>query len=489
MGVVLHQTSKNTLIIFLGFLVGGLNVLFLYTHFLEDDYYGLVTFLLSTANILLPLMIFGMQHTIIKFFSSYRSKTDRDNFLITAVFLPILIILPLGFLGSLFYGFIAEILSKENIIIKDYTWLIYFLAIFMGYFEVFYAWSKVRFQSVFGNFIREMFARISISFLLFAVYFKWLNSEEFIYAIVLVYMVRMLIMMVYAFRLYMPDTHQYSKPKDLKEILRFSVYIIMAGSAGTILLEIDKFMIPQLQQIANVAYYAVGVYIASVIAIPSRAMQQIVNPITAKALNRNNMAEVEDLYKKSSVNLLIAGGLLFLLINLNVKDLYFIIDKPEYTVGIAVVLIISVSEMFKLAAGTNSAILTNSKYYKILFYFSLGMAGSVIVLNRIFIERYGINGAALATLIVVVLFNLIKLWYVYKKLQIHPVTKKTWIVVLLIVGMYLVFKHFDLSSIALLNIVLKSVIIVIIYIFLVYKLNISREFNDQINLRFFRKRS
>jgi O-antigen/teichoic acid export membrane protein len=218
-------------------------------------------------------------------------------------------------------------------------------------------------------------------------------------------------------------------------------------------------------------------------------MQQIVNPITAKALNRNNMAEVEDLYKKSSVNLLIAGGLLFLLINLNVKDLYLIIDKPEYTVGIAVVLIISVSEMFKLAAGTNSAILTNSKYYKILFYFSLGMAGSVIVLNRIFIERYGINGAALATLIVVVLFNLIKLWYVYQKLQIHPVTKKTWIVVLLIVGMYLVFKHFDLSSIALLNIVLKSVIIVIIYIFLVYKLNISREFNDQINLRFFRKRS
>jgi O-antigen/teichoic acid export membrane protein len=156
-------------------------------------------------------------------------------------------------------------------------------------------------------------------------------------------------------------------------------------------------------------------------------------------------------------------------------------------VGIAVVLIISVSEMFKLAAGTNSAILTNSKYYKILFYFSLGMAGSVIVLNRIFIEKYGINGAALATLIVVVLFNLIKLWYVYKKLHIHPVTDKTWIVVLLIVGMYLIFNRIDISSIAILNIAMKSVIIAIIYIFLVYKLKISLEFNDQLRKKFFRK--
>ncbi|RUA11556.1 MAG: lipopolysaccharide biosynthesis protein, partial [Flavobacteriia bacterium] len=206
MGVVLHQTSKNTLIIFLGFFVGGINVLFLYTHFLEDDYYGLVTFLLSSANILLPLMVFGMQHTIIKFFSSYKSKINRDNFLITAIFLPILIILPLGFLGSLFYNFITEILSKENIIIKDYTWLIFFLAVFMGYFEVFYAWSKVQFQSVFGNSIRELFARISISFLLFAVYFHWIDNEQFIYAIVWVYFLRMLIMMIYAFRLYMPET-------------------------------------------------------------------------------------------------------------------------------------------------------------------------------------------------------------------------------------------------------------------------------------------
>ncbi|MDO9260620.1 MAG: lipopolysaccharide biosynthesis protein, partial [Flavobacteriaceae bacterium] len=55
MGIVINQSFKNTLILFLGFGIGGVNVLFLFTHFLDKDYYGLITFLLSAANIVLPL--------------------------------------------------------------------------------------------------------------------------------------------------------------------------------------------------------------------------------------------------------------------------------------------------------------------------------------------------------------------------------------------------------------------------------------------------
>ena len=47
MGIVLKQSLKNTFFIYLGFAFGGINTLFLYTRFLEDEYYGLVTFLLS----------------------------------------------------------------------------------------------------------------------------------------------------------------------------------------------------------------------------------------------------------------------------------------------------------------------------------------------------------------------------------------------------------------------------------------------------------
>ena len=148
MGIVFKQSFNNTLILFLGFAIGGLNVLFLYTHFLEAEYFGLITFLLSAANMIMPLLVFGMQHTIIKFFSSYKTKHEQDNFLLTAVFLPMLIIIPMAGIGVVFYQQIVELLSRENIIIEKYTYTIFFTAIFMGYFEVFYAWSRVQMKSV-----------------------------------------------------------------------------------------------------------------------------------------------------------------------------------------------------------------------------------------------------------------------------------------------------------------------------------------------------
>ncbi|RPD98167.1 lipopolysaccharide biosynthesis protein [Aureibaculum marinum] len=476
MGIVLKQSFTNTLILFLGFAIGGINVLFLYTHFLHEDYYGLNTFLLSTANILLPLLVLGMQHTIIKFYTSYRTKYEQDQFLTSALLLPLFIIIPLAILGSFFYETIANWLSKENNIIKPYTYLIFLTAIFMGYFEVFYAFSKIQYKSVFGNFLKEIFSRICTSILLVGVYLQWITDVQFIYAIVIVYGIRMLIMMFSAFKLYKPD-FIIKFPENSKEILSYSFYIILAGSASGILLDIDKFMIPQMEQIAEVAYYAVGIYIASVIAIPSRAMQQIINPLTAKELNSNNLKEVENLYKKSSITLLVAGGLLFLLINLNINDLYAFINKPEYAVGGMIVLMISIAELYKLSLGTNGAILTNSNHYRVFFYFSIAMAISVVFLNRWLIQLLGIDGAALATLIVVLIFSTVKIIYVQLKLNMQPFTKKTILVLTIISILFLIFYSITIPFHPIVNMVLKSLIITIVYIFTIYKLNISEDIN------------
>ena len=476
MGIVLKQSFKNTIILFVGFAIGGLNVLFLYTHFLHEDYYGLITFLLSTANLLMPLMVLGLQHTIIKFFTSYKTKMERDRFLTSTLILPLVVIVPLAIIGSVAYENISDWISQENPIIKPYTRYIFTIAIFMGFFEVFYAFSKVQLETVVGNFIKEIFGRICASFLLLAVFLKWITQDQFIYAMVIVYGVRMHIMMIYAFKLYRPKL-VFKLPDNLKEILSYSFYIIMAGSAGTILLEIDKFMIPQLKQIAEVAYYSVGVYIASVIGIPSRAMQQIINPLTAKELNENNLKEVANLYQKSSITLLIAGGLLFLLINVNVKDLYVLINKPEYSVGVLIVLMISVSELYKLALGTNGAILSNSKYYRVYFYLSIAMALSVIILNKWLIEMMGIDGAALATLVVVLLFSTFKIFYVKRKLQMQPFSVKTILVLTLIFILFLMFYFIEFPFHAILNILIKTALITVAYLLIIFRLNISEEVN------------
>lgn len=480
MGIVAKQSFLNTLTLFLGFAIGGVNTLFLYTEFLNEDYFGLIIFLLSTSIILLPLVTLGVQHTIVKFYSAYAVKKEKDAFLISSLFVPLLVIIPATFIGILSYTSIALWLSSKNKIIEDYVWVIFLLTVFMGYFEVFYAWSKVHLQSVFGHFIKEVFARLCIFLLLFAVHFKWIDYKQFIYAVVIVYGIRTLVMKLYAFYLCKPKI-VFKLPKNKKEIFYFSMFMIVSGSVASILLEIDKTMISQLKEIAQVAYYAVAIYIAGVIAIPNRAMQQITTPLTAQKMNEGNLLEVHKIYKESSINLLLVGGLLFLLINLNITDVYHLINKPQFLQGISVVLIISFAKMIELSLGTANAILLNSKYYKIYFYLSVFTALLAFLCNLWFIPVLGIKGAAVATFLVVLVATISKVAYVYYRWKMIPFSGKLPQLLLIIGGIFFIFSYWGFSFHPLINIVLKSGLISILYLFTVHKVNISPFINKTIN--------
>ncbi len=488
MGIVLKQSFKNTIFIYLGFLVGGINTLFLYTRFLEDTYYGLVTFLLATSNLLMPLIAFGINHTIIKFFSSYFTKKEQDKFLSSVLFLPLLIAIPLGFLGVEFYEQLSNYLSVENPIIKEYTFVIYLVAFTCAYFEVFYAWAKVQLHSVFGNILKELWNRVVVMLLLFAVYFEWITKPEFIYYLTGFYFLRMFVMMIYAFRLYFPKL-TFSLPENFNEIIRYSFYIILAGSAGAIILDIDKFMIPGKEEISKAAYYSVAVFIGSFIEAPSRAMLNILQPLTSKTLNEDNLHEVGSLYKKSSINLLLISGFFFVLINANVHQLFNLLPE-SYAGGELVVFMISFLKMYNGFLGNNGAIINNSRFYKITLPISLTMAFSVYFLNKLFYYELdlGTDGLALATLIVIFFANTFKLYFVKKKFLITPFTDKTLKMFLIIMGLYLGFNFWDfpitdvyffkLPIHPAINIVLKSLLIIPIYLFLVIKLNISPEIKN-----------
>lgn len=182
MGIVVRQSIQNTITTYLGFAIGALNTLFLYTNFLSGEYYGLVGFLLSAATIMTPLMAFGVHNTLVKFYSSYEDITQRDNFLSFMLYLPLLMIIPVGLIGVFAYESITSFLAKENEIIKGYVPSIFLIAISMAYFEVFYAWARVHMKSAFGNFMKEVFHRIVIMLLLILVYFKYMNANDFVWS-------------------------------------------------------------------------------------------------------------------------------------------------------------------------------------------------------------------------------------------------------------------------------------------------------------------
>ena len=162
MGIVFNQSYKNIIIISIAILIGAINTLYFFTlFFLREEYYGLVVFLLATSNLLMPLVAFGSQHTIIKFYSSYSNKDERNSFMSSVIFIPLLTILPITFLVIKFHDLIGNFLSVQNPIIESYVWVIFLVAFATSYFEVFYSWARVQLKSVFGNFLKEIFPRLS----------------------------------------------------------------------------------------------------------------------------------------------------------------------------------------------------------------------------------------------------------------------------------------------------------------------------------------
>jgi O-antigen/teichoic acid export membrane protein len=473
MGIVQNQTLKNTITTYLGFGIGAINTLFLYTEFMSETYYGLITYIFSTAYVMMPLLAFGVHNTIIKFYSSYKTRNSINSFLNWMLFLPLLLIIPIGLVGHFSFETISDFLSKRNPIVKDYVWLIYISAIAFSYFEVFYAWTKVHMNSVFGNFLMEVFHRAGIAIMLFCLYFEFIDTETFIYAAVGVYVLRTLVMMMYAFYVRRPK-FRFGKFPNMLAVFKYSAIIILAGSVANIILEVDKFMIGQFIEIENVAFYGVAIYIATVIGVPARSMHQITNPITAKLLNENNKVELNILYKKSSLNLFIISGFIFLLIILNLKQLYELIPS-EYTGGLIVVLLISVAKLSDNIIGNNNAILFNSNYYRVVLALGVLLAIMTVVFNMLLIPKYGINGAGFATFMSIVVYNTAKVGFVYFKFKMSPFCLNTLKTLILIIVFSLLFYFWDFSFHPIINIVTKSLLIGLSYALIVYKMNFSED--------------
>lgn len=471
MGVILNQSFKNIITTYFGFGIGAINTLFLFTYFLEKEYYGLVGFLLSAANLIWPILDFGVHNTLVKFYSSYKTKLDRDKLLNLIVFLPLIVSIIIGLISLFSYSMLLDYFESGNKLVQPYIWLIFVIALATAYFEIFFAWSKVHYQSVFGNFMKEVFHRICITLLLFAVYLKLISVSQFIYWMAGVFIFRAFAMMFYAFRLYRP-TFSLQMPINFITVLKYSALILIAGSVAMILLDLDKVMIEHYLPIENVAIYGIAVYIATVISVPQKAMHQIIHPLTATMLNERDRVGMRDLYKRSSLSLLVVSALIFILIMVNLNQLYSLMP-PQYQISSLIVLLISLVKLYDNMLGSNNSILFNSDYYRLVLVIGVALAILAYVFNLILIPTYGIMGAAIATFLAFFIFNTAKIFIVISKFKMHPFTNKTLYILLFSAALCGAFYIWEFPFHPFINIALKFIVVSIIYLFVALKFNFS----------------
>ena len=129
----------------------------------------------------------------------------------------------------------------------------------------------------------------------------------------------------------------------------------------------------------------------------------------------------------------------------------------------------------------SSELISLSKFYKFNVVTIIILAIVGIILNIILIPIYGLIGAALASMISIIIFNIIKYFYIKIKIGISPFSIKT--IKILAVGIIIfigdIYFSIDFKN-DFINILIKSSLIVFLFSLLIYKMNISQKLNKAI---------
>jgi O-antigen/teichoic acid export membrane protein len=224
-------------------------------------------------------------------------------------------------------------------------------------------------------------------------------------------------------------------------------------------------MIGILLDLNNVAFYTLAFYIGAVTQLPQKAISAIANPLASNAINTNNDKALSEIYKQSSFNQFILGGILFVAIWVSINEVMVLLPE-KFSGGKWVVFFIGLSRLFQMATGVSGGILVYSKHFRLNFRLNLILIVLTLVTNYFFIHKGYLNmditGAAIATAITFFIYNLVKIIYVKKYFQISPFSKHYGIGFLLLLLTMTVYFWEPMRSNMIAAILLKSGLVTIV---------------------------
>jgi O-antigen/teichoic acid export membrane protein len=491
LGLIARQSFKAGTITYIGALLGVVNSVYIYPKMLSIGQLGEIQYIFSTAALIGPLLLVGLSSVLVKYFTDYNMDESKKQLLYGLVFG--------GTLVNAFLFLIVSFFLKDQILqffISNHglsNAAIYASVIISAIYP--FVMLSIVFSSNHGriaipNLLLNL-VKLVLPLVVVFYYFDFYTFTTLIRLLVFYYGILCLLYFFYMRTLdRLKPTFNLSEIKrrlPVKEIFSFAAFSFL-GSFGAVLMnQIDIQMIAPKLGTYGVGLYSWSFFIANALAIPLGLLASISTPLISKFWKADNLSELNKIYGQSSRSLIVISVGLFACVLVGLDDLFLIMPKGgEYVLAKWTVIILCIAKVIDMAAGLNSQILAMSKSYRYLLLF---LAVSVIFnvgLNLILIPVYGIKGSAIATVISILVFNILKYLFLWKRYALIPEFGNALLVIpialFLVVGSKYT-PHFDSS---LLNIFVYSGGTFTLYYSAAYKLRLSSELNSFINKQLLR---
>ncbi len=496
MGIIRKQSIYSSIFSYLGFVVGAVNKLLIFPLFFSTKEIGLTTLAVDLGLVFGSVATAGSHSVTAKFFPFYKTylpkrKNDLPAF---ALFICLggclLVILSLLF----FKGFIIRKFGARSALFVTHYHLLYPLTVTIALFILFesFAWSIQK--TVVSNFLREVLFRVVVLVLLLLYIYKVITLETFFTLYSFVYLPSVIVLLIYLIATgNFPINFSISNVtrRLYKRIVAYGALIFSGSLLNVISRTIDVIFLASQSAggLSDANVFSYGSYMISIMDVPQRSIVAIATPIISQAWKDKNTGQIHELYKKTSLNLLIVGFLIWGIIFLNMHNAIQYLGS-EYAPMQWIFIVMGAAKIIDLGTGANTQILLLSKYWRLDFVTNMLFVAMALPLNYLLIHRYGIYGPAYANLIALTVFNSVRFFYIWKLFRLQPFTKHTFYAILIAVACVSAVHFIPALPNLYLDIMMRSAIYFTIFSACILRFNISTDITSlyQFTLQRFKKK-
>ena len=499
MGIVVRQSIKGTIMNYIGVAIGFITTFFVMTKYLTQEEVGLTRVMADAAILLSGLGALGTNTSALRYYPYFRDPKSRDHgFFGWTIIVPAIGFTIFTILFFVFKDFIIEKFSKESSLFVNYIYLVIPMAFFMMYMTVFETNANILMRIVVPKMVREVGVRL-FTLCDYILYITGVISLDWmVIGLCLTYVAAMLLNIIYL--LAMSKISFKIEPGHISKWLRrdflfYTLFLTVAAVVGNIIPSLNTFFITAQMGLVFTGIYSIASYMANLVEMPYRSVSAISRPIISQAMKDNDTQRASSLCKSVSLHQLIAGAMVFFIIWVNI-DLFFELlpNGEKYAAGKWVFFLLGLAKLVNSSLNIGVSVLSYSRWYYYQLIYTAILTVSAIILNNKLIPIWGMTGAAWSSIISFSIYYLFLLSLVMWKTKISPFSWKE-IVVLLVIGLLFVINWLSVryASIWLFELlgdgivvkvaeaVLRTGIIVVVGLIVIYYTKISKEINEIIN--------
>lgn len=488
MSKIKEQSINYALISYMGILIGAASTLLIQPKLFTPNIIGLLGSLSDAAFLFVPFAKFGSDAVMVRYYPYFFDDKTYFNrftsFLLrrTLIGIAVVTVVFLFFLQD-----IKKVFVINSPLFSEFAYWVVPLGISLVFYSVIEAYCQVIKLTTPLVLVREIGLRVMLIGLAIAFFFQLLTIDSLILLYVSCFIISILGLIVYLRSRNYLDVNLFEKIEKnnlLSDIDKYSLFMTIGGICAIALTKIDSLLISSYLGLAENGIYRICFFMTVFIEMPGHSLKQVVAPFVAEYIQKNKINELNKLYKRVSNTQLLVGVALFLLIIVNVDGIFALMPNGHiYAAGKYVLYWVGIAKLFDLATGNNEEIISYSKYYTWVFAIGILLVAFAFLAGIYFIPKYGIMGAAMATALLIILFNIIKFFIVYAKFKIHPFSINT--IKCAFIGMitYLALWLLDdylITNNLIINIIVKSFLTITIYGSLSFYSKVSMDINNYI---------